>query len=363
MSKPKVLFIGELNRSLAEFKEFQQKFECIDYQITTKEQLLEDFKTSLSDIQAIYGAWLGLFLVGGFKDEILQAAPPTLKVIAICSVGHDNYDGKGMKERGIILTNVPSIGAAEPVADLVLYNTLTSFRNLHIYNRTFTPEEDNTVLIRKHLADGKLNAKDGSITLGNSGGYDFGESLVGRRNLSPRNHHVAIIGFGSIGQTIGKKLSDIGMHIHYVKRNELSLEHQAKLSYKATYHKSVADVTSFADLVVVACPGTAETYHLINETVINSFTNPFRIINIGRGSVIDEEALVNGLKSGKVLFAGLDVFEGEPHVHPDLYNRQDVVLTPHIAASTAENFDFTAITAMKSIENVLGGGPGLHIVN
>lgn len=364
MSKPKVLFIGDLNRSLPEYQEFQLKFDCIDYRITTKEQFIEDCKTRFSDIQAIYGAWLGFVLVGGFKDEILQAVPPSLKIIAICSVGHDPYDGKGMKEKGIILTNVPSIGAAEPVADLVLYNTLASFRNFHISNKTFTPDQNHTVLVRKRLDSATLNPSDGSLALTNEAGYSFGESLVGRRNLSPRNHHVAIIGFGSIGQTIGKKLSDIGMHIHYIKRTKLSAEDEAKLSYKAEYHKSVDDVKTFADLVVVACPGTPETKHLINAKVINSFSNPFRIINIGRGSVIDEQALVDGLKSGKILFAGLDVYENEPEVHPELFGRQDVILTPHIGASTAENFDFTAVTALKSIENVLlEGGEGLHRAN
>lgn len=106
-----------------------------------------------------------------------------------------------------------------------------------------------------------------------------------------------------------------------------------------------------------------KTYHLIDGLVISSFAKPIRIINIGRGSVIDEQALVDGLKLGKVLFAGLDVFENEPNVHPELFGRQDVVLTPHIGASTVENFDYTAIYAMKNIEDILGGGPGLSRVN
>lgn len=364
-SKPKVLFIGDLNESLPEYKQFQTKFECIKYEITTEEQLINDFKTKFTDIQAIYGAWLGFVLIGGFKNNILQNSPPNLKVISVCSVGYDPYDTEAMRKRGIILTNVPSIGAAEPVADLVLYNTLASFRNFKIVSKNFNKNMNHTVKQRIILGKGQFVSDTGLVKPNLvDEGYEFGHTVVGRENLSPRNHHVVIIGFGNIGQTIGKKLSDIGMIVHYVKRNQLSSEQESILPYKVIYHKSLDEITQFVDLIVVACPGTPETKHLINSQVIDSIDKPFRIINIGRGSVIDEQALVNGLKQGKVVFAGLDVFEDEPKVHPDLFDRDDVSLTPHIGASTVENFDFTAVTALQNIENVLlDGGEGIHTVN
>lgn len=362
--KPKVLFIGDLNKSLPQYVEFTKKFDCIEYELTTVEQLIEDFKTKFQNIQAIYGAWLGFFLLGGFRNEVLQNAPSSLKVISICSVGHDGYDGKAMAEKNIILTNDPSDGASEPVAELVLYNTLLSFRNFKIYQDNFTKDTNNTVEFRRQLETASFKSDNGAAQLGDKKCYAFGHHAISRSNISPRNHNVVIVGFGKIGQTIGKRLFEIGMNIHYTKRSQLSQTEEEKVSYPVTYHKKLVDTKDIADLVVVACPGTPETKHMINKETINAFSKPIRVINIGRGSVIDEQALVDGLKSGKVVFAGLDVFEDEPKVHEELFGRQDVVLTPHIAASTAENFDHTAIMAMKNIENVLlENGNGINKVN
>ncbi|KAK6459327.1 alpha-ketoisocaproate reductase [Scheffersomyces xylosifermentans] len=365
-SKPKVLFIGDLNKSLAEYKSFETKFECISYRLTTVDELVTKFETDFKDIEAIYGAWLGFVPLGGFRDKILENAPPSLKVISICSVGYDGYDGETMRNKNIILTNVPSTGAAEPVADLVLYNTLVSFRRFNIFSRFLNPQNNHTVKVRKLLDQTKdFDSLHGTAVVSGDGqGYAFGEYTNNRGNLNPRGHEAVIIGFGNIGKTIGKKLSDLGMNIHYVKRNRLSAEEESKLGYNATYHANILDTKAFADLIVIACPATPETEHLINGKVIEEFENPFRIINIGRGIIMDEEALVNGLKSGKVLFAGLDVFEKEPSVHPELFGRDDVILTPHVGASTVENFNHTAVEALKNIENVLlEGGKGFNVVN
>lgn len=364
-AKPKVLVIGELNTGLPEYEEFKTKFDCIRYELPlSKDQLISDLSTKFSDIQAIYGAWLGFVLLGGFKDDILAAAPQSLKVVSICSVGHDNYDGKAMADRGIILSNVPSDGAAEPVADLVLYNTLAAFRNFKISSENFGTDVNHTVQVRTMLNSGEFDRKTGKPVLASTKGYAFGEYVAGRPCLNPRNHHAVIVGFGNIGQTIARRLAGIGMHIHYVKRSKLLDAEEADFDFPVTYHATVSDAAAVADLVVIACPGTPETFHLINKDTIEGFAKPIRIINIGRGPVIDEEALVAGLELGKVVFAGLDVFENEPAVNPKLFGRQDVVLTPHVGASTVENFDFTAISAMKNIENVLlEGGDGFSRVN
>lgn len=362
--KQKVLFIGELNKSLPEYADFTQKFECVDYELTTADQLIDDLTTKFHDVLAIYGAWLGFMMLGGFKDKILENAPESLKVVSICSVGYDGYDGQQMAKRGIILTNVPSDGACNPVAELVLYNAISSFRNFKVFQDNLNLQNNHTVWYRKNLQSGSFDSKSGQAQIATQTGYDFGEYALGRGNSSPRNHNAVIVGFGKIGQTIGQRLSDIGMNIHYVKRSKLTADAESALNYPVTYHQNVTEVKDVADLIIIACPGTPETKHMINAEVIDTISKPFRIINIGRGSVIDEQALVDGLQSGKVLFAGLDVFEDEPRIHEQLFNRQDVVLTPHIGASTVENFDYTAISAMKNIENVLlHGGQGLSKVN
>ncbi|KAG2731680.1 hypothetical protein G9P44_005267 [Scheffersomyces stipitis] len=365
-NKPKVLFVGDLDKSQPEFIRFNEKFTCIFHSLTSVDQLIEDFNTKFNDIEAIYGAWLGFVPLGGFRDKIIENAPPSLKIIAICSVGYDGYDGAALRERNIILTNVPSTGAAGPVADLVLYNTLSSFRQFSAYQKVFSPDNNHTIKVRKLLdRSGTFETRTGQpVTTGDGSGYDFGEYINDRPNVNPGGHNAVIVGFGNIGKTIGQRLSSLGMNIHYIKRNKLSDSEEAKLGYEATYHADILSTKSFVDLVVIACPATPETKHLINAKVIDEIEHPFRVINIGRGSIIDEEALVNGLKMGKVLFAGLDVFEKEPSVHPELFGRSDVILTPHIGASTVENFNHTSVEAMRNIENVLiDGGEGFTRVN
>lgn len=363
MAKPKVLVIGDLNTDLPEYKQFESKFTCIRYTVPdSKSEVIQDFQTKFHDVEAIYGAWLGFVLLGGFTDELVEHAPPNLKVVAICSVGHDHYNGEQMKKRGIVLTNVPSDGAAEPVADLVLFNTLAAFRNFPMSVAAFTASRNHTVQVRK-LLESLFDPVSGKPVLALLQGYAFGEKVAGRPCANPRGHHAVVVGFGNIGQTIGQRLAAIGMHIHYVKRLRMLAEDEARLGFNVTYHGSIEETCEFADLVVVACPGTKETHHLLNRELFAKFAKPVRVINIGRGPVIDEQALVDALKAGQVVFAGLDVFENEPSVHPELFGRQDVILTPHVGASTVENFDHTAKCAMRNIELVLGGEKALHQVN
>lgn len=350
-----------MNTKLPEYQQFQQKYEVVPYVITSKEQVIADFNGKLKNIEAIYGAWLGFVPLGGFTGEVLESAPASLKVISICSVGHDNYDGASMAKRGIVLTNVPSDGAAGPVADLVLYNTLAAFRNFAMY--ALFPENNHTVKLRTQLDSREFNSEVGAPVRDEKPGYSFGHFVGGRPCSNPRDHHVVIVGFGNIGRTIGSRLALIGMHIHYVKRTPLSSDEEAALGYRATFHATLEDTYEFADLVVIACPLTPQTHHLVDAKTIAGMSKPFRIINIGRGPVIDEQALVDGLKSGKVLFAGLDVFENEPTAHLELFGRQDVILTPHVGASTVENFDYTAVCAMQNIDNVLEGKEAISQVN
>ncbi|KAG7661750.1 uncharacterized protein J8A68_004698 [[Candida] subhashii] len=362
MTKPQVLFIGELNQAIPQFQHFQKKYEVIFTSLTTREEFVEKLKTEYKDIVAIYAAWLGFLPIGGFRT-VIEHAPKSLKVVAFCSVGYDHEDAAIMKDHGIIMTNVPSDGAAGPVADLVLYNTITSFRQFQMYNNSLK-EIKHTISIRDQFSDkGEFDKINGKPTrTGNGMGYNFGHYINNRPCLSPNGRHVSIVGFGKIGQTIGKRLADIGMNVTYIKRNKLSSEEESKLGYEVTYAHKIEEVPQI-DLIVIACPATPETNHLINANIINSLRNPFRIINIGRGTVIEEQALVDGLKSGKVLFAGLDVFEMEPKIHPELLDREDVVLTPHIGASTVENFDYTATRALENIESIIEGGEGLTRVN
>ncbi|KAI5969990.1 SLA1 [Candida margitis] len=350
--KQKVLFLEVPNREVLE--RFEQLFECIYYELTTIEQCIIDFQGRLKNVEGIYCGWAGFAPVGGFRGKLVDFAPRNLKIITTCSIGYDHFDVQALTRKNIILTNSPSTMAYDAVADLVLYNTIASFRNFKIYESNFGKERySQTGILTNSLISGKFDQGHGVAVTTPVRGIAYGKSCCGRSNLSPRNHHVVIVGFGHIGQAIAARLSSIGMIIHYVKRNKLSEKEERKLGFPITFHQSLSDTTSFADLVVIACPGTPSTQHMVNSDMINSMVKQFRIINVGRGFVIDESALVRGLKSGKVLFAGLDVFEEEPHVHPALLDRQDVVLTPHIGSASTENYNYTAVACLENIEAVL----------
>ena len=348
--KPRVLVLGSFNKSLPEAKKFLDNFECIEYTITSEEQLVQDFQTVFKDISGIYASWLGFTLVGGFRGRILKNAPSSLKVVAVCSVGYDGYDTEGMTCKGIALTHVPSDRACLEVADYVVYCTYMGFRNFRVHENYFRPRLNHTIGCRLELQNARLDTASGKVHLGKFDGYAFGHYAAQRPCISPRGHNAVIVGFGRIGQQIGHQLHQLGMNIHYVKRRQLP---ENAVSYPASYHSNVLDTKEFADLIVIACPGTPETTHLINADVFNAMKKPLRLINVGRGIVIDEKALVVALRSKKVVFAALDVFENEPLATEELFERDDVLLTPHIAASTEENFDYTAITAMKNIGQVL----------
>ncbi|CAK9435465.1 uncharacterized protein LODBEIA_P01920 [Lodderomyces beijingensis] len=350
--KQKVLFL-ELPKKQY-MRQFESKFECIQYNISTLEQCILDFQTKFHDVEAIYCGWAGFAPIGGFKGKLLTYAPRNLKIVTTCTIGIDHFDVDGVRARGIVLSNVPSEIASEAVADLVLYNAIASFRNLKIYESNFGGRYySHTTTWRASLSRAQFDQSHGRAVVAPVHGNWFTESCCGRDNVSPRDRHAVIVGFGNIGRMIGKRLACIGMKVHYVKRSKLLDSEEAKLGYKVEYHASLEQTASFADLVVIACPGTPSTQHMINEKLIDKMEQPFRIINIGRGSIVDEDALVQGLERGKVLFAGLDVFEQEPLVHPGLHNRQDVVLTPHIGSSVVENDRHTAITCLTNIEHVM----------
>lgn len=353
MTKQQVLFIDEPDFDAQVYQNFAAKYDCIHYKLSSRQQLIEDLNGEYKNIEAIYGGWPGLSPIGGCDQDLISQLPKNLKIITLSSIGYNGYDLQSLAARNIVLTNAPSEIASNAVADLVLYNTLSSFRNFQIVSHHFKGKFNNSNQIRSGLKYGQFDQTNGQALLSTTFKPSFGDFSCGRPNLSPSGSNAVIVGFGSIGQIIGQRLSSIGMNIHYVKRTKLSEQECNKLSYNATYHQSLQDTVEFADLIIIACPGGASTKHLINSKIINDMHKPFRVINIGRGTSIDEPALVEGLKSGKIIFAGLDVFEEEPHVHPELLNRHDVVLTPHIGSGTWENFQYTMKIALSNIDTVL----------
>lgn len=229
-------------------------------------------------------------------DALLIDSLPKLEIISSFSVGLDKIDLGYCKQKGIRVTNTPDV-LTEDVADIAIGLILATLRRIC--------ESDQYV--RKglwKLGDFKMTTK-----------------FSGKR--------VGILGLGRIGLAIAKRAEAFSCPISYYSRNE-----KPNTTYK--YYSNVMDLASNCDILVVACPLTAETRHIINREVMNALGPKGVLINIGRGPHVDEPELVSALVEGRLGGAGLDVFENEPEVPEKLFALDNVVLQPHVGSGTFE---------------------------
>lgn len=306
-------------------------------------------------------------MIGGLKGELIDALPESLRIIASCAAGYDSYDGDALAKRNIALCNSPGL-ADHPVADQVLYYTLSLYRYHQVFER-LTQEHRNTITCRTAVMADNWDTETGKpimfATNKNSPGYKseadhgpkfaFGDMISGRAVRQPRGHTVGIVGFGGIGKEIGRRLSAIGMKVLYCKRTKLDPEEEAELGYPATFHGTIDSLFPESDLLVLACPLNAESHYMVNEDTLKLLPQGAKIINIGRGALIDTKALVQSLKSGHIHGAGIDVYEKEPIIDEELIGRWDVILTPHSGSATIETVESSEKNCIDNIFHILQG--------
>jgi lactate dehydrogenase-like 2-hydroxyacid dehydrogenase len=176
--------------------------------------------------------------------------------------------------------------------------------------------------------------------------------MIGRQVTGKR---LGIIGMGRVGQATARRARGFDMTILYSNRSRLSPE----LEKGATYYKTVEAMLPHCDYLALHCPATPETRHLLNAERIALLPDGAIVVNTARGSVIDDDALVAALKSGKVAAAGLDVFNGEPdHIHPGYRELENTFLLPHIGSATFETRDAMGYRALDNLDAIAAGqGP------
>lgn len=362
-SKPQVLIIGptEFLKNTSKYQEFCSKFEVLSIQPKTSEELIEAFQTSLKDVQGIFNSMDGIWALGG-PNKFIDHFPSGVKVFAYPWVGHDSVDGEKLRSRGIALCNVGSVSSAL-VADIALYLTLSVFRMMPIVEKTFRDTGD--FQKPREFIGGQLLDSAGLPEKVDKKHSVTNFTIAGKQILSPLGKTAGIVGLGSIGKEIAKRLWAIGMDIQYTKRTPLTEQEELQLPYKVKYFQNFTEMIKDCDLIVFAVPHSPTTRHFINLETIKLCKKGVRIVNIGRGSAIDENVLLELLDNGTVASCGLDVFENEPNnVDPRFLNRWDVVMTPHIGSHTNDNHIQCHEMCMSNIENVvLDNGPGLYPVN
>lgn len=262
-------------------------------------------------------------------SEIMDAAGKNLKIIANYGVGFDNIDLEAAKKRNILVTNTPSELSSQAVAEFTIGLILA---------------------VLKRIVEGDEFARKG-----NFGGWKP-EIFLGE-NLQEKT--LGIVGLGRIGCLVAKMASALGLRVVYNKRNRDS---ESEKKYGLEY-MTLENLLREADIVSLHIPLTKETEHIINSDTLEKMKEGAFLINTARGRVVDEAALVQALKSGKLAGAGLDVYEYEPAINPELCGLPNVVLTPHIASSVREVRDEMAIMAAKNIIEALAGRQPPNLVN
>ncbi len=228
-------------------------------------------------------------------DAATMARLPNLKLIAHFGVGVDSVDVDAAKARGITVTNTPDV-LTEEVADLAVALMLAAIRRV--------PQGD------RYVREGKW--PKGAMPLTQS--MQYGKS-------------VGIIGLGRIGKAIARRCEAFNLKVAYQGRNR-----QAEVAY--SYHADPVSLARAVDILVVAAPGGDATRHLVNREVLEALGPEGTIVNIARGSLIDENAMIEALASGKLGAAGLDVFDKEPQVPAALLAFENVVVQPHVGSAT-----------------------------
>lgn len=228
-------------------------------------------------------------------DGALMGRLPNLKIVANFGVGYDTVDARWAGQHGIIVTNTPDV-LTEEVADTTLGLILMTVRRL--------PESE------RWLRSGKWESQ---------GAFPLTPSLRDRR--------VGIVGLGRIGKAIARRLDAFRVPVVYHGRSE-----QRDVDYG--YYPDLVAMARDVDILVAVAPGGAATKHMISTAVLDALGPDGILINVGRGSVVDERALIAALKDKRILSAGLDVFENEPHVPAELIAMDHVVLLPHVGSAS-----------------------------
>ena len=167
--------------------------------------------------------------------------------------------------------------------------------------------------------------------------------LIGKQLTGTR---LGILGMGRIGKTVAKLAKAFGMVINYHNRSKLS----ATLEMGATYHDSIKSLFSISDFLSINCPATKETKHIINKKTIDHFPDGAVISNSARGDMIDDDAMVEALKNGKIFSLGLDVYNGEPNIHPEYLTLPNVFVLPHLGSATKKTRTAMGDLAVSNIE-------------
>ncbi len=266
-------------------------------------------------------------LTDKINAETINKLPETVKIISNFAVGFGNIDVEAAKKRNITVTNTPDV-LTDATAEIAMLLILGACRRAN--------EGINWVK--------KENWKWSSDFL-------IGKQLTGSR--------LGILGMGRIGRAVAKLAKSFGMEIHYRNRSRLSPEIEAG----AKYHESIKSLFSVSDVLSICCPATKETKDIINKETLEYFPTGAIITNVARGDMIDDEAMVQALTNRKIYAIGLDVYKGEPKIHPEYLKQPTAFILPHLGSATKKTRTAMADLALDNIDEFFSTGRCKNKVN
>ena len=270
-----------------------------------------------------FSKYQGIVVTGGFKtDKKFLKKFKNLKIVSVFGIGFDNVDLNYCKNNKIVITNTPKV-LTDDVADLALGLMITLSRKIN---------EAHNFILKK-----KWNKKP----------FDLTNSLT--------NETVGIVGMGEIGKAFAKRAKSLSMKVVYYGPNKKNLNF--------TYFKNLKDMASLIDVMVITCIGGSKTKHLINKSILKLMKNTSIIVNVSRGSVINELHLLDVLKKNLIGGAALDVFKMEPKINNKFLKLNNVLLSPHNGSGTLDTREKMAIVSSQNILDFLNSNKLKNQVN
>jgi len=251
---------------------------------------------------------------------VLSRLPASVRVIASLSAGFDHIDLAAAAARGIKVTNTPGV-VTDATADIAMLLLLAASRRA----------SEGQALVRSG------NWRDPRPT------ELLGWQLTGKV--------LGIYGMGRIGSAVAERARAFGMSIHYTNMHRLNPEFEKG----AVFHADARDLLRNSPFLTLHAPGTKATTHFLNAETIELLPQGAVIVNAARGSLVDDNALIGALRSGRVAAAGLDVYQGEPHINPDYRTLPNVFLLPHLGTATIETRIRIGMRALDNLDAALAG--------
>jgi lactate dehydrogenase-like 2-hydroxyacid dehydrogenase len=259
-------------------------------------------------------------------SDFFSRVAASVKIIATYSVGIDHIDLQAAANRKIAIAYTPGINS-DATADITMLLMLGASRRAY---------------------EGQELVRTGKWTL--SSQMLLGWQLTGKV--------LGILGMGRVGQAVAQRARGFGMTVHYFNPARLP----PALEEGAVFHSTATDLLRVSEFLTLHAPETPETHHFINSKTIDLLPHGSILINAARGGIVVDEDVIAALKSGRLAAAGLDVFEGEPKLHPGYVALSNTFLLPHMGSATVETRLAMGMLALDNIDAVLGGKPAPSLV-